>query len=81
MLRITTSHSSLDVWDTSQLVSCLTELWCLARFPCVVRVRLAITNRLQEGLDEGLESHGPVAVTVLCLEKCLLADQVFLSCC
>jgi len=81
MLRITTSNSSLDVRDTSQLVSCFAELRCFARLPCVVRVGLAITHGLQEGLDEGLESHGPMAVTVLCLEECLLADQIFLGCC
>jgi len=71
---------SLDVRDTSKLVASLAQLWGLARLPCVVRVGLAVALRLQEGLDEWLESHGPVAVTVLLLEQFLLADQILLSC-
>jgi hypothetical protein len=72
---------SLDVRDTSKLVSSLAQLRCLAGLPCVVRVGLAVALRLQEGLDEGLKSHGPMAVTVLILEDFLLALQVLLSCC
>jgi hypothetical protein len=72
---------SLDVRNTSKLVASLTQLRCLAGLPCVERIGLAVALGLQEGLDERLESHGPMAVTVLVLEDFLLALQVLLSCC
>ena len=72
---------SLDVRDTGKLVASLAQLRGLARLPCVVRVGLAVALGLQEGLDEWLKSHGPVAVAVLLLEQLLLADQILLSGC
>jgi hypothetical protein len=72
---------SLDVRNTSKLVASLAQLRCLAGLPCVERVGLAVALGLQEGLDEGLKSHGPMAVTVLLLEQFLLANQILLSCC
>lgn len=74
-------NSSLDVRNTSELVTSLTKLRWLARLPCVERVGLAIAHGLQVLLDERLKSHGPVAVAVLLLEQLLLELEIVLGCC
>lgn len=69
----------LDVRDTRQLVTPLTQLWRRPRLPLVVRARFPVPHRRHEFFDERLKRLRPVAVALGVLEQPFLELEFLLG--
>jgi hypothetical protein len=71
----------LDIGNTRQLVTPLTQLWRRPRLPVIVRTRLPISHRRHKLFHERLERLWPMTVSLGVLEQPFLQLQLFLCCC